>query len=69
MSVKWNLVHLSHLADIESPADSTVQLSGTKTSETGESFSNLNRTDLLWTANPSLLFMGMYKLNKGNNRH
>lgn len=64
ISIKWNLVHLSHLVDIESPADSTVQLSSMKVLEKGESFSKLNRTDLLWTANLLLLFMGIYKLNK-----
>lgn len=69
ISIKWNLVHLSHLVDIESPADSTVQLSSMKILEKGESFSKLNRNDLLRTANLLLLFMGIYKLNKGNNRH
>lgn len=35
ISVKWNLVHLSHLVDTESSADSAAQLSGMRTSETG----------------------------------
>lgn len=69
ISIKWNLVHLSHLVDTKSPADSTLQLSGIKTSETGESFSKLSRADLLRTTNPLLLFMGIHKSKKGDNRH
>lgn len=68
ISIKRNLVHLSPLVDIESPADSTAQLSFARPSEAGESSSKLNRADLLPTANPLLLFSGKYKLNKGNYR-
>lgn len=45
ISIKWNLFPLSPLVDIESPADSTAQLSSTKASGASGS----SRADLLWT--------------------